>query len=248
MDCYKKFAQIYDKLINEDIDYLKWSNFILKLTEDNNINMNNYLDLACGTGNMTEKLAKNFKKIWAIDLSSDMLMEAEEKLRLQNIKANFVCQDISNLNLNRKFDLITCCLDSTNYILYDDDIKNYFSGVYNLLNDNGIFVFDINSYYKLTNILGNNIFNYDDNDVFYVWDNSLNNDIVDMYLTFFVKDGQVYKRFDENHTERAYKDEYIEKLLNNCNLEVLNKYDNYTFKNIDKNSERITYVVRKQCN
>jgi SAM-dependent methyltransferase len=63
--------------------------------------------------------------------------------------------------LNHKFDLITCILDSTNYILSEEDLENYFKSVYKHLKDNGLFIFDINSYYKLTEILGNNTYNFD---------------------------------------------------------------------------------------
>ncbi|WP_102399956.1 class I SAM-dependent DNA methyltransferase [Haloimpatiens massiliensis] len=246
MDCYKKFAHIYDELINEDIDYLKWCNKIIEICKENNIKYEDYLDLACGTGNMTKEVGRFFNKVWAVDLSTDMLMEAEEKMRNKAIKANFVCQDISKLQLNRKFDLITCCLDSTNYLLEENQMLDYFKGVNSLLKDEGIFIFDINSYYKLTEVLGNNVFTYDSDDVFYVWENILEKDIVDMYLTFFIRDGQVYSRFDENHVERAYKEESIERFLNSTGLCVIDKYDNYIYDKIKKDTERIVYVVKKK--
>lgn len=246
MDCYKKFAHIYDELINEDINYAQWAKEIMLICNKYHVNFEDYLDLACGTGNITVEIAKHFKRVWAVDLSTDMLMEAEEKMRLEGKKANFVCQDLSDLNLNRKFDLITCCLDSTNYLLNDSDIENYFKGVYNLLKDDGIFIFDINSHYKLTEVLGNNVFTYDSEDVFYVWENVLEEDIVDMYLTFFIKDGQVYERFDENHKERAYEQEKIEGFLQHASLCVLDKLDSYVSKEINKNTERIVYVISKK--
>lgn len=154
MSQYEEFAYIYDELINSDIDYKKWADKILEICEKLNLERNDYLDLACGTGNMTLELSRYFKNTWAVDLSSQMLTKAEEKLRALKIKAKFICQDISKLNLNRKFDLITCCLDSTNYIIEENDLNAYFNSVYNHLKNNGIFIFDINSYYKLINILG----------------------------------------------------------------------------------------------
>ena len=100
--------------------------------------------------------------------------------------------------------MITCALDSTNYILDNQDLIKYFSSVKNHLKDDGLFIFDINSYYKLSEVLGNNLYNYDDGEVVYIWENEFKDDIVDMYLTFFVKRGQMYERFDEHHRERAY--------------------------------------------
>jgi len=245
MDCYKEFAHIYDELINSDIDYKAWASKILYICKEYGIDMDNYLDLACGTGNLTIEIASEFKHIWAVDLSSDMLSEAEKKMRDASIKAKFVCQDICELNLNNDFSLITCCLDSSNYILEEENFEKYLSGVYDLLKNEGLFIFDINSYYKLTNVLGNNIYNYDSDDVVYIWENYLENDIVDMNLTFFAKEGQVYRRFDEHHSERAYKEEYVESVLNEIGFKIIKKMDNYEDKAVSESTERICYVLKK---
>jgi len=245
MDCYKEFANIYDELINSDIDYKTWASNILYICKENNLDMENYLDLACGTGNLTIEIASEFKHIWAVDLSSDMLAQAENKMRDALIKAKFVCQNICKLNLNNTFNLITCCLDSSNYILEEENFKKYLQGTYDLLKDNGLFIFDINSYYKLTNVLGNNTYNYDSDDVVYIWDNFLENDIVEMNVTFFVKEGQVYRRFDELHSERAYTEEYVESLIKEIGFELIKKMDNYGDKIVSCSTERICYVLRK---
>jgi ubiquinone/menaquinone biosynthesis C-methylase UbiE len=245
MDCYKEFAQIYDELINSDIDYKAWASSILCICKENNINMESYLDLACGTGNLTVEIASEFKNIFAVDLSSEMLSQAEMKMRKAQIKVRLVCQDICELNLINDFNLITCCLDSSNYILEEENFKKYLVGVYNLLKNDGLFIFDINSYYKLTNVLGNNTYNYDNDDVVYIWENYLENDIVDMSLTFFVKEGQVYRRFDEQHSERAYTEEYIENLLKEIGFKIVKKMDKYEDKIVSDITERICYVLKK---
>jgi SAM-dependent methyltransferase len=246
MNCYKEFAHIYDELINNDIDYEKWSKVILELCNKLSLKKIDYLDLGCGTGNITEKIAPKFNNSWAVDLSYDMLTEAETKFRGKPFKVKFVCQNICELNLNRRFDLITCCLDSTNYIIDKNNIKNYFNSVYNHLKDNGVFIFDINSYYKLTDILGDNTYNYDDEDVAYIWQNTIENNIVDMYLTFFIKEGELYRRFDEEHRERAYKYEEINELLTSAGLEIIKVMDNYEYKDISEYTERIVFVVQKK--
>lgn len=246
MKCYKDFAKIYDKLIYEDIDYKSFGEAIIKICNDYNIHKAEYLDLACGTGNVTKEVGKEFKNVWAVDLSSDMLVQAEEKLREEKLKAKFICQNMSNLNIMKKFNLITCVLDSTNYILDECELEKYFRAVYEHLDDEGMFIFDINSYYKLTEILGNNIFNYDNEDIVYIWENVLENDIVDMYLTFFIKDGEVYRRFDEEHKERAYKEEFLDKLLNDIGFVIIKKLDNYKEEKITYETERIVYILTKK--
>jgi ubiquinone/menaquinone biosynthesis C-methylase UbiE len=245
MNQYKDFAAIYDELINIDIDYDAWANKILDICSTLNVEKRDYLDLACGTGNMTKELARHFKSTWAVDMSSQMLTEAETKLRASNIKAKFICQDICNLKLNNKFDLVTCCLDSTNYILEEEQLEGYLKGVYSHLKDNGVFIFDINSYNKLTNILGNNTFTFDSEDVVYIWENYLEDDVVQMNLIFFVQEGSSYRRFDEEHCERAYKEDFLEKVLSKIGFRIIQKLNNYEALPVDSNCERIVYIVEK---
>ena len=242
---YGEFAKIYDDLINEDINYDNMVSRIIEICNEHNIECKDYLDVACGTGNVTVRLAKHFKDIYAVDLSEDMLREAFNKLKENRIKGKIICQDMTEMQLNRKFDLITSVLDSTNSITDEDDLEKYFSSVKEHLKDDGIFIFDVNSYYKLSEILGNNIYTYSEEDVFYTWENVFEDDMVSMFLTFFVKQGELYERFEEEHFERAYKEEELESALSNCGLKVINKFDGYSNNKVQANSERIVYVVKK---
>jgi ubiquinone/menaquinone biosynthesis C-methylase UbiE len=242
---YGEFAKIYDELICEDIDYTKIEERILEIISKHNIKFDDYLDLACGTGNVAIRMAKHFKNTYLVDLSEEMLQEAYVKLKKERIKGKVICQDMCELSLNHSFDLITCVLDSTNYIVDIEDLKDYFQGVYKHLKDDGIFIFDINSFYKLSTILGNNIFSYNTDEVFYNWENTMEDDIVNMYLTFFVKNGDLYERFEEEHFERAYKEDEIEEIIKNCGFNIINKFDGYDNKEVHHESERILYILKK---
>ena len=89
---YGEFAKIYDELINEDINYDEMVSRIIDICKEENINFNNYLDVACGTGNVTIRLATKFKVVFAVDLSEDMLREAFEKFKVNKIKGKVICQ------------------------------------------------------------------------------------------------------------------------------------------------------------
>ena len=242
---YKEFANIYDKLIYEDINYNEISNKIMDICENNNIELLDYLDLACGTGSVSCRVGKNFKNTYAVDLSSEMLNIAFEKMKSNKIKAKIICQDMSELCLNHEFDLITCVLDSTNYLLQREDLMDYLRGVYNHLKKDGIFVFDINSYYKLSEIMGDNTYTYSSEDIFYTWENSFENEVLNMFLTFFVKnDNGFYERFEEAHYERAYRESTIEDYICKIGFKIIDKFDGYTDNIPSAKSERIVYVVK----
>ncbi|OCB00004.1 class I SAM-dependent DNA methyltransferase [Clostridium beijerinckii] len=243
---YKEFANIYDELIYEDINYDKVADKIINICRENNLKFEDYLDLACGTGNVSINVAKYFKTVYAVDLSDDMLNVAFDKFKKNKIKAKVICQDMCELSLNKRFDLITSVLDSTNYITEDEDLLDYFSSVYEHLKENGIFIFDINSYYKLSTVLGNNIYTYSSEEIFYTWENSFEDDVLNMFLTFFVKnENELYKKFEEEHFERAYEESYIENILKKCNFRIINKFSGYSDEEVNENSERILYIVSK---
>ncbi|OVE67153.1 SAM-dependent methyltransferase [Clostridium diolis] len=243
---YKEFANIYDELIYEDINYDKVADKIINICRKNKLKFEDYLDLACGTGNVSINVAKYFKTVYAVDLSDDMLNVAFDKFKKNKIKAKVICQDMCELSLNKRFDLITSVLDSTNYITEHEDLLDYFSSVYEHLKENGIFIFDINSYYKLSTVLGNNIYTYSSEEIFYTWENSFEDDVLNMFLTFFVKtENELYKKFEEEHFERAYKESYIEDILKKCNFRIINKFSGYSDEEVNENSERILYIVSK---
>ncbi|MBU3227474.1 class I SAM-dependent methyltransferase [Clostridium algidicarnis] len=245
MESYTKMSEVYDKLIKEDVDYHLFSEKIMEMVEKLNINKGDYLDVGCGTGNLSLIISPKFKYTWLVDYSASMLSETFNKFKDKNLKPTIICQDMCDLNLKHKFDLITCTLDAVNYIIEEGDLQRFFNNIYKHLNEGGIFIFDINSYYKLSNVLGNNTFVYDEKDIFYTWENSFEEDILDMYLTFFLKKDNFYERFEETHFERAYSDSKIEEMLHNANLMVEDKLDCYSTKKIDDYTERIVYVVKK---
>ena len=242
---YENLALFYDKLITEDVDYNRIATYVFKAAKKNNVNLNKYLDIACGTGMVLEKMYKCFKEAWAVDYSLEMLSEAETKFRGEkNIK--FIYQNMVELELHQGFDIITCVLDAVNYIQEEKELIQFFSRVYEHLNEGGIFIFDINSYYKLSEVMGNNTYTYDSEELFYCWENEFNDDTLNMYLTFFLKDDGCYKKFQEEHVERAYREEFIEEVIKNAGFTIEAKTEDYHEDTIPGDtSERIVYILRR---
>ncbi len=66
-----------------------------------------------------------------------------------------------------------------------------------------------------------------------------------LFLTFFVNKGELYDRFEEEHLERAYTEEFIENKLKELDLKIIGKFDGYSKKSVENLTERIMYVVKK---
>lgn len=246
MDVYNKFAYLYDELMN-DFDYELWFNYIEDIFDRYNKKPINVLEMACGTGNLSYYLAKKGYKLTCFDLSSDMLSKAYEKLnRFRNVK--LLNQNMITFNLKQKYDSVISICDSINYIINKDDLLNTFKNVWNHLDEDGIFIFDINSYFKLSKIIGNNTFVEDRDDLFYTWQNYFDEEreIAEFYLTFFYsEDGENYVRFDEEHKEKAYKIETIIQLLNLSGFSKIHSFEGFSFNDVNDHTERINFVAFK---
>ncbi len=240
---YTEFAAIYDRLILEDIDYTAIADYIEKTLARLGKKAELVCDLACGTGTLTDILARRGYDMIGIDLSPEMLDMARRK----NPDILFLNQDMREFELYGTVDALLCMTDSLNYITGEADLFAIFKAAKTCyLNPDAPFIFDINSAYKLKTVLGNNTFTYDSDDVFYVWENEHYPDeqCTDFYLTFFVKDGEGYTRFSEAHTQRAYTQAKITALLKKAGFTKIEVFDGYTDQAAHKKSERLVFVAR----
>lgn len=241
MDAYSKFAEIYDDLM-DDVPYKKIAEIVDRKIKKYEIKNNIVLDLACGTGTLTKELSRRGYEMIGADISAEMLQKAQEK----NPDTLFLNQPMEDFELYGTVGAIVCSLDSINYLLDDESLYETFRLCNNYLEPEGLLIFDINTEYKFKNVLSENIFTFDSENIFYTWENNYIDEekLCDFYLTFFVKDGEQYTRFDEAHTERAYSDEEIEKALKANGFSVVEKLDDFTDTPVTDKSERVMYVCK----
>lgn len=244
MESYGKFAQIYDRLM-ADFDYVKWMNYIEAIFERYGLSPKKILEMACGSGNLTEQLCKKRYQVMAFDLSEEMLMKAQEKIgRRPNVK--LMHQNMTSFKYNQKFEVALSICDSINYLTGEGEFKKTVANVFNHLEDNGLFIFDINSAYKLTQIIGENTFVVEESDVFYVWENEINQGVVSFDINFFVKNNAgTYDRFEEIHRERIYEIDEIVQTLLAAGFKKVEVYDAFSFDEAKPSSERLNIVAQK---
>ena len=242
---YNRFASVYDKLI-KDIDYNEWADYYFKLFDRYGIDAKLGLDLGCGTGSMTRILSSRGVDMTGIDISEDMLMIAQEKN--EDRKILYLNQDMADFELYGTVDFIVSSLDCMNYITDKRDFLKVLKLANNYLNPGGLFIFDVNTKYKLENVLGNNTFILEDDGVFCAWQNEYDKGrrLCDFYLTFFAQEGEEYSRFDEHHTERAYEIDEISDMIKKSGMRLLKVYDSLSFKAPNAKSERVFFVVGEQ--
>ncbi len=242
---YNKFASVYDELIR-DVDYSKWVDYYFKIFKKYKKNPLLGLDLGCGTGSMTRLFAKRKIDMTGIDISPDMLMIAQEKNKDNSIL--YLNQDMRSFELYGTVDFIVSGLDCMNYILDKRDFLKVLKLANNYLNPGGLFIFDMNTKYKLSEILSDNTFILENENTFCSWQNEYDKrrKLCDFYLTFFNKENGAYTRFDETHTQRAYEIEEVCALIKKSGMRLLGVYDNLSFNSPKQKSERVFFVLSEQ--
>lgn len=247
MSGYSVFARYYDSLTS-NIDYGKRADYfhsIIKLFKKTDGNI--LLDLACGTGSISEEMAKRGYDVIGVDNSDEMLGIALNKKFETMLNIQYLCQDMRSLNLYGSVDVTICALDSINHLKKISDVKKVFRNVALFSEPDALFVFDVNTLHKHRNILANNTFTYETDNVFCVWENTLirETDEVKMNLEFFeLEENGMYSRSSDSFSEMAYSEKSIELTLKECGFDILGKYGDDTLAPPAADSQRIVYAAR----
>jgi ubiquinone/menaquinone biosynthesis C-methylase UbiE len=246
MKSYGVFAKYYDSLMS-DVDYSARARYICEIFKRHNFEASSVLDLACGTGGISFELAKSGFEVIGVDASPEMLSQAANKAGADCQNPIFICQDMRGLDLYGTVSAAVCALDGINHLTNAQSVKKAFECVSLFLERGGLFVFDLNTPYKISHTLGDNAYVYDNDDVYCVWQNSYNaaSRLCRFDLTFFEPDGGGYYRSDESFSERAYTTAQIKSRLEKSGLSLEAVYNDLSFEKPLENSERLVYVARK---
>ncbi len=242
MSCYVDFAYFYDRLTN-DVDYAARTEYLCELFKKFDRMPTLLLDVACGTGNFSREFAKQTQVI-GVDISSDMLSVAQNK-GTGNIM--YLCQPAQELELYGTVDGAVCCLDSINHITNEDDLQTALNRIALFLEKDRLFIFDVNTEYKHSVILGNNTFVRETEDTFCVWQNYYDeqNETTDINIDIFAEKNGKYERFCEDFSEKFYSHELLNTMLKKASLKIEAVYEENTFSPPTDKSQRTVYVTRK---
>lgn len=246
---YSDLATIYDGLMG-DIDYKQWTNYLINQISNHKAPGNKVLDLGCGTGNISIPLAEEGFQVRGVDISLEMLTQAEQKAREKGLTISFYQQDIRELVVDGQVDVVLSTFDTLNYLTDKGELTKTFSAVFKGLKEEGLFIFDLNTPYKLSRILGDNIYTYNTDELVYIWENYFDSrtKLCEMELTFFSKDDKTgqYRRFQESHCQRAYSIAEIKGLLTATGFTLQAVNGELSFEEPDPKEERIFFVAKKK--
>lgn len=247
---YEVFSAFYDAL-TENVEYAAWAEYILALFDRfSGKKPKTVLDLACGTGSLTEQLLKRGLRVIGVDGSAEMLASAQQKTAPFGKKVLLLCQDMCALELGGTVDGAVCMLDSFSHLTTTAAVKAALCDVADSLPVGGVLIFDVNTPYKHAHILGDNAYTFDCEDVFCAWQNTYfpHTREVRMELNFFVPTGEVYERYTEEVRERAYSEATWHRLLREAGFETAALFGERTFAPPSETEQRWVFVARKGRN
>ena len=246
---YGRFAYVYDFLMSE-VPYDKWINLFISKKEQYNINGSKVLDVACGTGEFSVRLAQKGYTVTGIDLSDEMLAIAKAKADQYGVTIPFYQQNMIELDTGNQYDSIVIFCDSLNYLHSETDVQSTFQRVYEQLQPGGLFMFDVHSVFKMEHVFAGQTFADVQDEVSYIWNSFEGTEpfSVEHELTFFVKEEEsdLYDRFDEDHYQRTYDVETYIAWLKEAGFTVKEILADLEDQEPAEDSERILFVAIKE--
>ena len=245
---YEGFAYVYDTFM-DDVPYEEWTEYVVGILKEYGIRDGLVLDLGCGTGSMTELLAKKGYDMIGVDLSEDMLEIAMDKREQKNLDILYLLQDMREFELYGTVRAIVSICDSMNYLLSEEDLKKVFRLANNYLDPGGIFIFDLNTPYKYRELMGDSVIAENREECSFIWENIFYEEekINEYDLTIFRKEeGELYRKYEETHFQYAFEIPRVEALLGEAGMEVLAVYDAFTRNAPRKDSERVYFVAQEK--
>ena len=247
MQAYAGFAEVYD-LFMDNVPYEEWSRYLISLLKGYGIEDGLVLELGCGTGKMTRLLSEAGYDMIGIDNSEEMLqiaMEQEENTR----QILYLCQDMREFELYGTVAAVVSICDSMNYILEEEDLLEVFKLVNNYLDPGGVFIFDLNTIYKYSEVLGETTICENREEGSFIWENYYDEEeqINEYDLTLFIKEESgSYRKYEEVHYQRGYELDTVKQLLSEAGMEFVAAYDAFSKEPPKADSERIYVIAREK--
>lgn len=237
-DTFHILAPYYDTIMTR-VRYDNWMNNLLYLSQLLNCDKEKirYLDVACGTGVLIQKLSKCGWEITGIDISPSMLRVATKNCP----SANFVLADMRHLPFLTHFTLISSLFDSINFLLDEKDVFQSINSMKSILTPGGILYFDcvteqmVKLYYK------DKEWHENYKDFYTVWKSAYNESSRIATLSIHIKGVGLTEVY-----QRIYPVEVFLDAIKSAGLTLLACVDAHSWGSISSKTVRVDFICANQ--
>ena len=196
LDLYAKAEHLLG--IEEATEHL----YNLYRSELDSYDVKTLLDVGCGRGGFMERMISDGVTCKGVDLSSIMVQECLDK--------GLDAECIDAQHVEGKYDAIVSIFDVLNF-MPKDSLINFLDSIASKLNDDGVFIADINTLYGFSDVAEGTM-SKDSEDEFLVVDAEFANNELNTQFTLFEKDGKVYKKHQDIIIQYFHKIQIFQKL------------------------------------
>lgn len=223
---YKAFAKYYD-LFYQKKDYKKEVNFLENFINEKDV----ILDVGCGTGVHASILGEKHE-IDGLDLNKEML-----KIAKKRINGTLYNQDILDININKKYDVIISMFAVINHLNNTDELVKAFQNLKDLLKPNGVIIIDLHN----PQASGSKIDKYDGLERTMTWNYDNIKRIEYSDITFKIND----VIYHDQHVFKIFTINEMKECAKKVGLSVIGVYANYDItKKGTKESKNLQFIIK----
>ncbi|MFA6025695.1 MAG: class I SAM-dependent methyltransferase [Ignavibacteriaceae bacterium] len=233
---YTSLAGFYNVLM-KNIDYSLWAKYLFEITHKYNISVNNVLEIGGGNGKLANALSRKFPHYYLSDKSFEFLADGK-------FKKNKICCDMNALPFKTNFNFVLAAFDTVNYLTSKKGFAQLLSGVSAILNDDGVFTFDVSlENNSLVHLNGRKkVYDYDNQKIEHC---SIYNKQSRIHTNEFIfnKDGKVIEK--EIHKQKIFPFEFYIEQAAKSSFYIVDCLEAFGFRKGKSNSKRVQFILKK---
>ena len=224
---YKEFAKYYDKFYSKK-NYKKEVEFLKNFVRKND----KIIDIGCGTG-IHASLLSNYD-VDGLDLNKEMLEIAKTR-----IKGNLYNQNMLNININKKYNIIISMFAVINHLKNIDELEKCLLNFKKILLPDGKIILDLHN----PQSSGEKVDYYCKIKRTMTWDYDKDLKIEKTKIIFELDNN----KYNSEHIFRIFSVEEVENLCKKIGLKVVNVYENYDIlKKGSEKSKNLQFIINFQ--
>ena len=242
---YAALAPYYQRVM-EHVDYASWADYLLLLLKTHGRKPKSLLELGAGSGLLAYYFRpSSIQYRVTTDISSEMIALANPEYAGYRVTVNAV-----QLPFTRKFDMILMTYDAINY-LSEEGIASFFSEVYRLLTDKGVFIFDVTTEHNsLSYFADSSSIDEYPGEAFVTrrsWYERSTREQFNRFDFFESNPNGTYNHKTETHRQVIYPMRFFTKAARAASLEIEASYADFTLSTKLTRSDRVFFVISKKA-